>query len=479
MIVGRLFVALGVKGPKKALKAIGDVKKGLSDTKSMGLEAKAAIIGAVYALERMFSKSNQAGTSLTNFNATLGVSAKTLQQYQYAARQVGVSNEAVEGTFRSLQGTITNTLMGKGAPEGLARVAQVVAQVGKNMSAIDLNEFAEKPELLIQRLQEYAQLEQNAGLRNATLKTFGIGDDVIAAMTRNAFRPEVMAKAPTYSDSQIKALDQNNAAWSNLGNKIEMAFGKLNAQHGGQLVRDIDKITTAAIKLSEALLKTANDLKVFELISDIFKGWTALLSGDFTTMTKDLAKDRYGDDGILSQMRVMFDAVTGADYSEQDQNKRDAKEQEAALKTKAEARRNTGINEPWTPEEIEAFKNKGKAPAVMPPTSPVTVDVKPAPGAPPRQVAPVAPPAASPVGSPLRLVPPPAAPAPGKAVTAGETAAAPAAAPSNIQTQVNHVSVKQDLNFTHDGKDAKQTGDSVKRATQNALRQMPGLAQGS
>jgi hypothetical protein len=456
MIIGRLFVALGVKGPKKALSAIGDVKKGLKETAGVGLETKAAIIGAVYALERMFSRSNQAGADLMNFNATLGVSAKTLQQYQYAARQVGVSNAAVEGTFRSLQSTITNTLMGKGAPEGLARVAQVVAQVGKNMSAFDLTEFKDDPSKLIQRLQEYAQLEKDAGMRNAVLKSFGLGDDMIAALTRNAFRPEVMAKAPTYTDSQIKALDQNNAAWSNLGNKIEMAFGKLNAQHGGQLVRDIDKITTAAIKLSEQLLKTANDLKVFELISNVFKGWTSLLSGDMTAATKDLAKTRYGDDGLLNQARVLFDALMGTDYYEEDQNKRDAKAQHSDMQRKAEDVKTSGLNAPWTQEEIDAIRNRKNAGT---PAAPIaTVPMSP--------VAHAAPAAAP-------------SPAPGAAVTNAPNAAAPAAAPQTVQTQNVNVNVKQDLNFQHDGKDARQTGDSVRRATQNALRQMPGLAQGS
>jgi hypothetical protein len=155
MKIGELFVSLGIKDSGKTVSTLTNVRKGLNDTASSALQARVALIGALYAFERLMSQSGQAGTNLTNFNALLGVSAQTLQQYQYAARQAGVSNEEVEGTFKSLQGTMTKTLMGEGAPKGLARVAQLTG----GMTAQDVKRFAEQPQLLIQKLQEYAAKE--------------------------------------------------------------------------------------------------------------------------------------------------------------------------------------------------------------------------------------------------------------------------------------------------------------------------------
>src|ERR1700744_4238817 len=103
MDIGSLFLNLGIKGSEKTVGALTDVKKGLGELGSMSLEAKAGIVAAMYALEQLFATSGKAGTDLTNFNAITGESVKTLQQYQYAARQVGVSNQEVEGSFKTLQ----------------------------------------------------------------------------------------------------------------------------------------------------------------------------------------------------------------------------------------------------------------------------------------------------------------------------------------------------------------------------------------
>lgn len=282
MDIASLFVSLGVKGSDKTTKSLTDIKTGLKDTASVSLEAKAAIIGAVYAFERLMSASGQKGTDLTNFNAVLGVTTQTLERYQYAARQVGVSNQAVEGTFKSLQNSMTKVLLNGEAPSGLARLAQVTGNIARE----DIAKFAAQPQLLIDKLQEYANKENNITLRNATLKSFGIGDDVLAAFARDAFRPDVMSKAPVYSEKDIAALDRANIAWSNLGDKIERAFGHFNAAHGGQLVADISKITTEVIKLVEAFQHLAEKLKLFEWFGKSIQGWTTIFQGATAAVDK-------------------------------------------------------------------------------------------------------------------------------------------------------------------------------------------------
>lgn len=275
MDIGSLFLNLGIKGSEKTVGALTNVKKGLGEVGSMSLEAKAGIIAAMYALEQLFATSGKAGTDLTNFNAVTGESVKTLQQYQYAARQVGVSNQDVEGSFKALQSTMTKTLLGEGGPKGLARVSLLTGGISDK----DIQEYAKDPAKLIQRLQQYASKETNVGLRNETLKSFGLGENMIAALSRNAFNPNVLKKAPTYSDNEVKQLDKANIAWSNLGNKIQMAVGHFNAMHGGQLVGDISKIVDQVVKLSEAFVKLSEKLHLFEGIGKIFSGWTKIFQG--------------------------------------------------------------------------------------------------------------------------------------------------------------------------------------------------------
>lgn len=274
MDIGQLFINLGIKGTEKSVEQISNVKKGIGEVASTSLEAKAALVGAMYALEQLFATSGKAGTDLTNFNALTGESVQTLQKYQYAARQVGVSNESVASTFKTLQDQMTNAaFLGKGGPAGMAHVAQVLHE---NFSQVDVQKFAKSPELLLQKLQQYAAKETNIGLRNATLKSFGLGDEMVAALTRQAFRPEVLRKAPTYSDNEVKQLDKANIAWSNLGNKIQMAVGHFNALHGAALVKDISMIVTQVVKLAEAFVKLAEKLHLFQGLAKVFEGWTKI-----------------------------------------------------------------------------------------------------------------------------------------------------------------------------------------------------------
>lgn len=310
MDIGSLFLSLGIKGTEKTLGALTGVKKGLSETASLSLEAKAGILGAMYALEQLFAASGHAGTELTNFNALTGQSVQTLQQYEYAARQVGVSNQEVDSSFKNLQSTMTKTLMGEGAPKGLARVSLLTG----GLTQKDIQEYAKQPALLIQRLQEYAQKETNVGLRNETLKSFGLGENMVAALSRNAFRPEILKKAPTYSDAEVGKLDKANIAWSNLGQKIQMAVGHFNALHGGQLVSDISKIVDQVIRLTEAFLKLSDKLHFFEGIGKIFQGWSEIFKAvnigveslTNTTAPKGKGSPTIPDRGVPSILKDSF-----------------------------------------------------------------------------------------------------------------------------------------------------------------------------
>lgn len=310
MNIGELFVNLGITGADKTTKEIAGVQKGMSGLYDTSLEAKVAVVGAMYALERLFATSGAAGTNLTNFNATLGVSAQTLQKYQGAAREVGVSNQAVEASFRSLQSAATKTLLGKGAPEGLARVASITGGI----TTRDLEEYQKAPELFLQKLQQYAQKEGNAGLRNEILKSF-VGEDMAAALTRDAFNAKSLARAPTYSDHEIAALDQANIAWSKLGTHIQIAVGQFNARHGGQLVTDISRITDAVLRLADALDSLAEKLHFFQALGHLLDGianFVKVVNADLNVATGDSAKNQ--KDPLMKQAGAgleQFNATIG------------------------------------------------------------------------------------------------------------------------------------------------------------------------
>jgi hypothetical protein len=259
MKVGELFVNLGITGADKTISLIGQTTKGMSGLASMSLEAKAAILAAIYGLERMMSSSADMGSHLTNLSTLLGISSKTLQQYDYAAQQVGISNGEMEGSFKSLQTAMANIDLNKGAPEWAAIVG---GRVG-----IDFNRKNDL-DYMMRKLQQFAQLKDiPEAWKRQMLSSFGLSEGVIAAMERNAFRPDVFAKAPLYSDSQIKQLDHVRAQWANLWQSIEMQFGKFTARHGNSLIKDIKTITDAFFRMAESLQHVSEQYKLFEKLA--------------------------------------------------------------------------------------------------------------------------------------------------------------------------------------------------------------------
>lgn len=296
MNIGELFVNLGIKGSEKTIGALSNLKKGIGETKSMSLEAKAAIVGLMYEFQHLMSQSGKAGTNLTNFAALTGISAQALQKWQYAARQAGISGDEMTGSMKGVQQAMTNMLLGKGAPEGLGVLSRSVG--------FDPNK-AKDTLYVMQKISEFAK-KASPEMANSVAKSFGVGEGVIAAMRRGKFTPEIMNKAPTYSNQEIGQLDKANVAWENLGHHVEMAFGHFNAKEGVQLTQDISKLVDKVLKLAEAFTKLAEKLKLFQAIGKVFDGWSSIFSG--LTGAVETVTNNKG--GVLSGAKDLLGNIT-------------------------------------------------------------------------------------------------------------------------------------------------------------------------
>lgn len=263
MTIADLFVNIGVKGDGSLNKSLKGVKSGMADTKSMALEMKVAILAAIVAFERMMSASGKAGQGLLNFEAATGLSMKTLQQYQYAGQQVGLTNDDVASSIKGVQAAMVQVAQGGSAPVGLSMV--------KDKVGLDFDKALDPstgPLYVMQQLQKFSQ-QVRPDIAKGLVGSFGVSEGVFAGMRQNAFNPEVMNKAPAYSEGQAKQLGKSNAAWANLGQKVEMAFGKFNAKHGLKMVEDISKIADQVFRLIDGLTQLADKLGVFEKLGKI------------------------------------------------------------------------------------------------------------------------------------------------------------------------------------------------------------------
>lgn len=368
MTIAELFVNLSIKGGDQAAKSVSAVTRSMGGLASGALVAQAGIMAVFYGLERLMSHSASAGNALAQFSDLTGLSTKNLQQWQYAARQAGVSSEELTGSVKAVQGAMTNMLLGKGEPEGLGLLAN---KVGFDMSR------ARDTFYVMGQLQKLAK-EVPADMANNIMKSFGISDGTLLAMRKQAFSMEQLSRAPTYSTGQIEQLQKVGVAWANVSAKIEMAIGKMTAKDGAKIVADISKVVDQIIRLSEELVKLSDRLRIFELIGMAFEGWGKI-----------------------------FNLING------------------------------GVESMMGPEEKGGKKE------------------------------------------PLRDVINRKIDAAMDSILSLKAGAVPALAPVSNGNKNQEINVNQTLNFQHDGKDAKRTGDSVHKAVRDAVRQMSAQAQGT
>lgn len=391
MTIAELFVNLGVKGDGEAQKAMGGVKNTLGDMTTGAIAAKAAIIGAIYALQRMMSQSAAVGMGLQQFANFTGLSAETLQRWQYAARQAGVSAEELQGSVKAVQGNITNMLLGKGAPEGMAIVSNTLAKMGK---AIDPTKMRDTFYMMT-KLQEFAKATAGSpDVANKILASFGLSEGVIQAMRKNAFTRDQLAKAPVYGNKEITQLAKVEVAWSNLIEKIKMAIGHLTAKHGMTLVNDISKVATQVLRMVDAFAHLAEKLKLLQILGKSFEGWEKIFDG-IANAVERISGDKEGaTHGVLQETGKLTQGAEGV-----------AKDIWSMLK------------ESYNTHSADLAAGLGL---------PVTPNMAQAPNA-----------------------------------------------------KVQNINVNQNLNFHHDGKDAKRTGDSVHDAVQKSYRQLQAQGQGA
>ena len=238
MNAGSLFISIFEKGGKDVVGSLKVINKGMEEAKISAFAVKAAIVGAIFGFERLMSFSARTGAGLKQFANLTGISAEALQRYQHAARQFNVSNESMEASLVGVQKTMGDLEIGKSAPEGLGLVV--------SMTGFDKDKGVKDTLYTMQKLQEFAlKMAHNPTLRNTVLRSFGVGDEVISALTQAAFTKERMSKANIFSNSDVKALDKVNADMASIGHDFQVSMGKILKEVGPELVdvfKELNKI---------------------------------------------------------------------------------------------------------------------------------------------------------------------------------------------------------------------------------------------
>lgn len=310
-VIAELFVLLGVKGADDTNKKLKSTDSGLKEIKSSALATKAAIVGVIYGLEQLMSKSIQTGTGLNEFSNYTMESARTLQQWQYAGQQFGVGADEVTGSIKNVQSAMAKMLMGEGAPAGMGMLGRFVGLKGT------IEEYKDTFGMM-QKLQEFAKKVPSAA-GNEVLKSFGMSEKMISAFRQNAFRQDLFNRAPVISEGQANTLMKVGAMWENVFQKIQIKVANFTAKNGGDIIKDIDIIVDSLIRLAQALATLGKNMKAMETLEMII----TLLSAFLTASSKfiDTMGDvLYGD--LEQKKKAVMDLISpSSQYSADAKNK--------------------------------------------------------------------------------------------------------------------------------------------------------------
>lgn len=266
MNVGELFVEIGIKGDNKVAQALSGIKNGLMDVSAQGLAAKAAIVGAIYALERMTVASGKFGNNLVNFKALTGIDTTKTQQWGEFFRKNGADFEDATSMLLASQKALTQIQRGEGMPSGLARIS---AETHTNLLA-----HLQDPVYVADTIRKYLLTTKDSiGMANVNAQSFGLSEGAISAIRRGGNEDIYSIRKNIPSEAELNRLSNVYKAWSNIDKMFLNLRNTLTSKYGMDFIQALEKAIESFIKVLPQIEKGfKNVLSIIKDIKEAVKG---------------------------------------------------------------------------------------------------------------------------------------------------------------------------------------------------------------
>lgn len=298
MTIAELFVNIGIKGDGSAKKGLEGVQRGLTSIRDAGIAAKAAVIAVLYGLERMTAAAGKRGMELRQFATATGLSAETLQKWQYAAQSFGVEADEVAGAVVSVQKAMTNMRLGLGAPEGFAQFSRAVK--------LDQSRLTDTF-YLMKKIQEYSKMG-DPSITRRMIESLGISDRMFGFLRGNKLDIDKIRPSNIFSNKEIERLAQVDAAWNKLWNRLKLISGGQVAKFGFMAIDEINNLVSGLMKISKAISSVARQIPNFNMLLGALAGAGAAVALAFAPVTATvtaigllIADLNKGEKGFLGQ----------------------------------------------------------------------------------------------------------------------------------------------------------------------------------
>jgi hypothetical protein len=255
--IGSLLVALGLDtaqfeaGANKSK----SIARGLSkDIESSFKSAKVAVEGlvaafAIGALTNQIKQSLQYAAAIAETASTLGVTTKQLQEFRFAATQVGVSQEVLEGGLKRLAITLGQLKVGAEAPKKALDALQkgLADQVKASPNTGDA--FLK----IADALSKVTDRTQRAAFEVAVFKKGGADFDSVlvgGSARLNAYAAAAHDLGLVMSDDMIRNAEEGKKKLAELDLVLETNFAATVAENANSIV----SLASALSKLTTEIL---------------------------------------------------------------------------------------------------------------------------------------------------------------------------------------------------------------------------------
>ena len=264
-----LFVSLGIKGSEKTLNVLSTVKTGMGGIRDTSLAAKAAILAAVYALEKMTMGAANSGYNIQSLATYLDISTKSLQQWRYAALQAKISNEEFDQSARAVQNNLKSFAESAILPKG----SDILAQETHLNFTKDL-----KVDDILPKLLEFAHNKKYSRKNIETiLEAWGLSSNEISQAIMGKFTTANLNKAPIVGDGELNKLSNISVEWANLEAKVKLFMMHLTAKDGEEAVKNLNHMADSVFRIANDIERISTKLGVFKLIGNMFNGLDMIL----------------------------------------------------------------------------------------------------------------------------------------------------------------------------------------------------------
>jgi len=182
-----------VQGSEKTEGAVKTVVDGFTQLKTEALEAKVAILAALYGIEKIATGAGQWGTDLQNFSTVTGISTTKVQLLGLEFMKTNASIHDVEDSLLGIQKKMEDLYHGKGVPPYLLNMVDTMNKLGyhfqRGKGGTDTAKYyAEHPEDMLQFINDFLGEKAKGRIKRVTRSFPTSSGRAVSSRTRTSSR---------------------------------------------------------------------------------------------------------------------------------------------------------------------------------------------------------------------------------------------------------------------------------------------------